>query len=200
MSSPAEPAVSVSASASAPAAASGMKVCSRCLSERSESEYSSAQLKKKGKRICRHCVLQADGAVGAAATSGGVSVADTLASMRKALQAEQLQPVSTAATGASSIDVASSSIGDFAPPPSSPVPPHPLFPGQQPALFDSARQLAFYAYSHEHLQLPLLQQLIEADLSEPYSVFTYRYFLNFWPHLTFVVRCTGCGAEYVDLR
>jgi N-alpha-acetyltransferase 30 len=36
------------------------------------------------------------------------------------------------------------------------------------------------------LQLPQLQKLIDRDLSEPYSVFTYRYFLNQWPHLSFL--------------
>lgn len=37
-------------------------------------------------------------------------------------------------------------------------------------------------YSSES-QLPSIQSLIDLDLSEPYSVFTYRYFLNQWPHL-----------------
>jgi peptide alpha-N-acetyltransferase len=28
--------------------------------------------------------------------------------------------------------------------------------------------------------------LIEADLSEPYSIYTYRYFLHAWPHLSYL--------------
>lgn len=28
--------------------------------------------------------------------------------------------------------------------------------------------------------------LIDKDLSEPYSIFTYRYFLHAWPHLCFL--------------
>lgn len=33
-----------------------------------------------------------------------------------------------------------------------------------------------------------IQALIDADLSEPYSIFTYRYFINQWPHLCMLVR------------
>eukprot|EP00455_Lapot_gusevi_P020747 TRINITY_DN21945_c0_g1_i1.p1 TRINITY_DN21945_c0_g1~~TRINITY_DN21945_c0_g1_i1.p1 ORF type:complete len:206 (-),score=33.43 TRINITY_DN21945_c0_g1_i1:32-580(-) len=52
-------------------------------------------------------------------------------------------------------------------------------------------------------QLPLIQNLIEKDLSEPYSVFTYRYFLNNWPELCFLAmageQCVGtivCKLEH----
>ena len=38
------------------------------------------------------------------------------------------------------------------------------------------------SYSSEH-QLPYIQSLIDRDLSEPYSIYTYRYFINNWPHL-----------------
>ena len=37
-------------------------------------------------------------------------------------------------------------------------------------------------------QMEEVTKLIEADLSEPYSIFTYRYFLNGWPQLTLLVR------------
>lgn len=36
-------------------------------------------------------------------------------------------------------------------------------------------------------QMEEVTKLIEADLSEPYSIFTYRYFLNGWPQLTLLV-------------
>jgi peptide alpha-N-acetyltransferase len=36
-------------------------------------------------------------------------------------------------------------------------------------------------------QLPAIQQLVAGDLSEPYSVFTYRYFLLSWPNLCICV-------------
>ena len=34
--------------------------------------------------------------------------------------------------------------------------------------------------------LPLAMSLVDAELSEPYSIFTYRYFLRNWPHLCFL--------------
>ena len=44
--------------------------------------------------------------------------------------------------------------------------------------------------------------LIDAELSEPYSVFTYRYFLSAWPHLCFLAfagaRCVGCVVCKLD--
>ena len=41
----------------------------------------------------------------------------------------------------------------------------------------------YVSYTSE-TQLPYIQSLIDRDLSEPYSVYTYRYFINNWPHLT----------------
>ena len=40
--------------------------------------------------------------------------------------------------------------------------------------------------------MPPIVKLIERDLSEPYSIFTYRYFINNWPNLCFLVRRTTC--------
>jgi hypothetical protein len=39
----------------------------------------------------------------------------------------------------------------------------------------------------DETHLPALMALISKDLSEPYSVFTYRYFLQGWPQLCFLV-------------
>lgn len=64
-------------------------------------------------------------------------------------------------------------------------------------------EVRFMTYSHER-QLPLLQRLIDEDLSEPYSVFTYRYFLNTWPHLCLLAMlpdnetCIGTVVGKVD--
>jgi peptide alpha-N-acetyltransferase len=44
------------------------------------------------------------------------------------------------------------------------------------------RPLKFESYDSE-LQMPMIVGLIEKDLSEPYSIFTYRYFINNWPEL-----------------
>lgn len=35
--------------------------------------------------------------------------------------------------------------------------------------------------------LPLVMSLVDKELSEPYSIFTYRYFLQHWPQLCFLV-------------
>lgn len=37
-------------------------------------------------------------------------------------------------------------------------------------------------------QLVLITDLMKKDLSEPYSVYTYRYFVNNWPDLCWLVR------------
>lgn len=37
--------------------------------------------------------------------------------------------------------------------------------------------------------------LIEKDLSEPYSIFTYRYFINNWPKLCIMVRPSPCYSS-----
>jgi hypothetical protein len=47
--------------------------------------------------------------------------------------------------------------------------------------------IRFTTFQGEH-QLDALRALIDKDLSEPYSVFTYRYFLNTWPYLCLLVR------------
>lgn len=52
-------------------------------------------------------------------------------------------------------------------------------------------------------------ELISHDLSEPYSIFTYRYFINNWRHLCFLVsrkqhlnarlRAAWCGVNLADV-
>eukprot|EP01117_Protostelium_nocturnum_P008786 TRINITY_DN3150_c0_g1_i2.p1 TRINITY_DN3150_c0_g1~~TRINITY_DN3150_c0_g1_i2.p1 ORF type:complete len:180 (+),score=20.68 TRINITY_DN3150_c0_g1_i2:70-609(+) len=55
---------------------------------------------------------------------------------------------------------------------------------------------------HTEEQLPWIVSLIEKDLSEPYSVYTYRYFLNSWPHLCFLAiqdnKCIGVIISKAD--
>jgi len=46
--------------------------------------------------------------------------------------------------------------------------------------------ITFEQYTDEDTQLPLISAIIDRELSEPYSVFTYRYFLNNWPELCFL--------------
>lgn len=46
--------------------------------------------------------------------------------------------------------------------------------------------VTFMQYESE-LQLPHIMRLMKADLSEPYSIYTYRYFIHNWPNLCFLV-------------
>jgi hypothetical protein len=46
--------------------------------------------------------------------------------------------------------------------------------------------VSFIVYESE-LQMPDIMRLIQKDLSEPYSIYTYRYFIHNWPHLCFMV-------------
>lgn len=50
-----------------------------------------------------------------------------------------------------------------------------------------------YALYRGEVDLPGMAALFAKDLSEPYSVFTYRYFVHQWPHLCILVRM------YLDL-
>lgn len=44
------------------------------------------------------------------------------------------------------------------------------------------------------VQMPDIMRLITKDLSEPYSIYTYRYFIHNWPQLCFLVSIySGCG-------
>lgn len=44
----------------------------------------------------------------------------------------------------------------------------------------------YVSYTSE-LQMPDIMRLIQKDLSEPYSIYTYRYFIHNWPKLCFLV-------------
>lgn len=50
--------------------------------------------------------------------------------------------------------------------------------------------LQYIQYEHglEAKYLPAIRTLIAKDLSEPYSIYVYRYFLYQWGHLCFMVR------------
>lgn len=47
-----------------------------------------------------------------------------------------------------------------------------------------------YQHSLESKYLPAIRALISKDLSEPYSIYVYRYFLYQWGHLCYMVRLT----------
>lgn len=48
-----------------------------------------------------------------------------------------------------------------------------------------ASQIEYVSYGGEH-HLPLIMRLVDQELSEPYSIFTYRYFVYLWPQLSFL--------------
>ncbi|KAL0394127.1 UNVERIFIED_CONTAM: N-alpha-acetyltransferase MAK3 [Sesamum latifolium] len=57
-----------------------------------------------------------------------------------------------------------------------------------------ASEIEYVSYGGEH-HLPLIMNLVDQELSEPYSIFTYRYFVYLWPHLSFLAfhkgKCVG---------
>ncbi len=52
--------------------------------------------------------------------------------------------------------------------------------------------IKYVEYKDESQMKPIMN-LITKDLSEPYSIYTYRYFIHNWPHLSFLV----CPSFYV---
>ncbi|KAL1528466.1 hypothetical protein AB1Y20_009811 [Prymnesium parvum] len=62
----------------------------------------------------------------------------------------------------------------------------------------SEPEVEYMQYSSEELLQGIID-LISLDLSEPYSIFTYRYFINTWPQLCYlaVIRHPGGGIPTV---
>jgi hypothetical protein len=54
-----------------------------------------------------------------------------------------------------------------------------------------------YGTEKESPFLPAIRQLISNDLSEPYSIYVYRYFLYQWGHLCFMVRQILFGFIFI---
>ena len=51
----------------------------------------------------------------------------------------------------------------------------------------AASEVTYTVYESE-LQMPDIMRLIQKELSEPYSIYTYRYFIHNWPHLCLMVK------------
>ena len=62
------------------------------------------------------------------------------------------------------------------------------------------RELHYVVYESEH-QMPDIMRLITKDLSEPYSIYTYRYFIHNWPKLCFLVsvQCSEFFLSYSSM-
>jgi len=56
-------------------------------------------------------------------------------------------------------------------------------------------EIEYVPYESE-LQLPEIMRLMKADLSEPYSVYTYRYFIHNWPKLCLMVCLIEASVSY----
>ncbi|KAH0969611.1 hypothetical protein GBA52_028537 [Prunus armeniaca] len=59
----------------------------------------------------------------------------------------------------------------------------------------SASEIEYVSYDEGEDHLPLIMGLVDQELSEPYSIFTYRYFVYLWPQLCFLAfhrgKCVG---------
>ncbi|CRK97430.1 CLUMA_CG010819, isoform A [Clunio marinus] len=64
-------------------------------------------------------------------------------------------------------------------------------------------RITYKVYESE-LELPSIMKLIQKDLSEPYSIYTYRYFINNWPKLCYLAlyenKCVGCIVCKLDIH
>lgn len=63
--------------------------------------------------------------------------------------------------------------------------------------------IQYVSYTSE-LQMPDIMKLIQKDLSEPYSIYTYRYFIYNWPKLCFLAihgeECVGAIVCKLDIH
>ena len=56
--------------------------------------------------------------------------------------------------------------------------------------------IEYVVYESER-QMPDIMRLITKDLSEPYSIYTYRYFIHNWPRLCFLVSFDIFNCSYI---
>ncbi|XP_070577035.1 N-alpha-acetyltransferase 30-like [Ptychodera flava] len=68
---------------------------------------------------------------------------------------------------------------------------------------DEKTGIAYVGYESEK-QMPDIMRLITKDLSEPYSIYTYRYFIHNWPDLCFLAmdkdKCVGAIVCKLDVH
>ncbi|XP_041071113.1 N-alpha-acetyltransferase 30 [Carcharodon carcharias] len=68
---------------------------------------------------------------------------------------------------------------------------------------DTNDRIRYVGYESE-LQMPDIMRLITKDLSEPYSIYTYRYFIHNWPQLCFLAmvgdECVGAIVCKLDMH
>lgn len=68
---------------------------------------------------------------------------------------------------------------------------------------NKGEDVEYISYTSE-LQMPDIMKLIQKDLSEPYSIYTYRYFIHNWPKLCFLAmhgdECVGAIVCKLDIH
>uniref|UniRef100_A0A8C5QRJ5 N-alpha-acetyltransferase 30 n=1 Tax=Leptobrachium leishanense TaxID=445787 RepID=A0A8C5QRJ5_9ANUR len=68
---------------------------------------------------------------------------------------------------------------------------------------EEGEEIRYVRYQSE-LQMPDIMRLITRDLSEPYSIYTYRYFIHNWPQLCFLAvveeECVGAIVCKLDMH
>lgn len=73
--------------------------------------------------------------------------------------------------------------------------------GSSPGHTDGDSHGICYVRYESELQMPWIMRLITKDLSEPYSIYTYRYFIHNWPQLCFLVsvnHVTLCACPVME--
>jgi N-alpha-acetyltransferase 30 len=73
---------------------------------------------------------------------------------------------------------------------------------QEGAIQELPTELRYLQYSHslERQYLPSIRALMKKELSEPYSIYVYRYFLYQWEDLCFMVRLPSLSLQVTTKR
>ncbi len=66
----------------------------------------------------------------------------------------------------------------------------PTYPTSPFSLPHTSCDVTYVPYESE-LQMPDVVKIMKASLSEPYSIYTYRYFIHNWPRLCVLAHCEG---------
>lgn len=93
--------------------------------------------------------------------------------------------------------------------PTQPAPPEPntneaVMGEAATAVTAPSRTVITYKEYENELQMPDIMRVIQRELSEPYSIYTYRYFIHNWPKLCFLAmdgdHCVGAIVCKLDIH
>jgi peptide alpha-N-acetyltransferase len=68
---------------------------------------------------------------------------------------------------------------------------HNEYESERPVDVPPCEDEVYYTQYSSEIQMPDITRLMKADLSEPYSIYTYRYFIHNWPHLCYLAYCNN---------